>query len=211
MVNQHDEEEGMRKRTGLVFGVAAFLGLIAVAVPLRMALADREKDRADYQRSVDKHIEDLKLKIDEVRDDHRKDGVRVEQKIKEYQDRIAEIKRDEDTKLRDMTNPNWDTERTSLSDRMTNVRKDFYEWRLKRSVASYEDKIENLKNKNNYETNADKKHEVEEKIKKLEAKYNAAQAKLNDLRMTNGQNWDTIQHDLEITLREIDEDFEAIK
>ncbi len=201
----------MRKRTGLVFGVAAFLGLIAVAVPLRMALADREKDRADYQRSVDKHIEDLKLKIDEVRDDHRKDGVRVEQKIKEYQDRIAEIKRDEDTKLRDMTNPNWDTERTSLSDRMTNVRKDFYEWRLKRSVASYEDKIENLKNKNNYETNADKKHEVEEKIKKLEAKYNAAQAKLNDLRMTNGQNWDTIQHDLEITLREIDEDFEAIK
>ena len=183
---------------------------LGVAAPV-LAAVDKTAERAEYRHNMDKKIQDLQNKIAEVRADHRQDGAKVDQKIKEYEDKIAAIKHDTSEKMKDMNNPNWDKDNKTMGDRLSDVRMNFYEWKFKRSINSYADKIADLKDKAADETNVDKKRELDEKIAKLSAKHDAAQAKLNDLKSTEGDNWEKIEHDLDSALKEIDRDFDAAK
>jgi hypothetical protein len=221
----------MKKLTLTSILTAAFVMTLCWGITPQVS-ADPETDRGDIQRNTDKQIQDLKVKIDQVRADHKADGIRVDQKIKEYENRIDDLKRDSKSKMehmddkfdrdrdamrnekdraemdRDAANRNSDAYATSgRRETISDVSKDFNEWRLKRSINSYDDKIDDLRYKAVNETNADKKRNLEEKIQKLDAKNKAAQAKLNDLRMTNGENWDKIEQELDANLKDIDRDY----
>ncbi|MCR4336341.1 MAG: hypothetical protein NUV91_00845 [Candidatus Omnitrophica bacterium] len=186
------------------------LAFFSLGLPLKAVLADKEGDKAEYQRKINKQIQDLQMRIDETREDYREDGVHVEQQIKGYENRIAEIKREANAEMDEKNRKAADVEkeRKDVGSRLGKIHKDFNEWRLKRAINSYDDKIEELKNKAEDETTADRKRELEERIQKLDAKYNAAKAKLNDLRMTDGENWDRIEQELDASLKEIDRDYE---
>lgn len=176
------------------------LVLVTFLVPITPVFADKQGDIADYRRKVDAQILDLQEKIKETREDYHEDGKRVNQRIREYEDRINELKREKDVKVENMDE--------GYSNRITSVRKDFHEWRLKRAINSYDDKIEDVRRKAINEADADKRRDLDEKIAKLEVKYNAARSKLNDLRMTNGENWDKIEAELNASVKEIDADYE---
>jgi len=201
----------MKDRTKLTLGaiVAAFT-LISLATPT-VVFADKEKDKADYQRAVDKKINELQVKIDETRVDYKQDGIDLDQKIRAYEDRIAELRRESGDKMKDMNSPNWDRDRKDLDDRLADVRKNFYEWRFKRSINGYDDRIEDLKYRSRNEVNLDKKRALDEKIAKLEAKNNAVKAKLVDLKVTSGDNWDAIEKQLNESLKEIDRDYNELR
>lgn len=199
--------------------------VLSVAMPVSIALADKEAEKAELKRNMDKQVQELQMKINEVREDYKEDGIRVEQKIKEYEDRIAEIKRETDMKLDDKNlaikdennrnkadmNAKAEEVDENAEDRFTGIRHEFNEWRLKRAINSYDEKIDDLRVKAEYENDANKKQSLEETVQKLEAKYNAAKAKLNDLRVTDGENWDQIERELDANLKEIDQDYEAAK
>jgi hypothetical protein len=199
----------MKNKRLLSLGAGAtFLIATMSFLPLKAALADQTGDKADYQRKINKQIDDLKLKIDEAREDYKKDGMRVNNRIKEYEDRIAEIKREADAKINSTT---WNKDDRGDENRVSNVRQNFQEWRFNRMINNYEEEINDLRDKSKEETNADRKRDLDEKITKLEAKHNAAKAKLVDLRATNGENWDKIQQELDQNLKEIDHDFDDAK
>lgn len=191
--------------------VAAFL--FALTIPVTMVAADEQADRAAYQRNIDKQVQDLKLKVNEVKEDYREEGVRVDQKIREYEDKMAEIQREADAKLKnkDYNSANWKRDNDDIGGRLGGIREDFNEWRLERSINGYNEKIADLKIKADAEQNTEKKIELTERIQKLDAKYNAAKAKLNDLRATNGDNWDRIEQELDMSLKEIDRDYDEAK
>jgi hypothetical protein len=226
----------MKKLTLTSMLTAAFVMTLCCSLT-PLVSADQETERGDLQRNTDKQIQDLKTKIDQVRSDHKADGLRVDQKIKEYENRIEDIKRDSKGKMEHMddkvdndrnamrnTEMDRNGDRRAEMDRNANknsdayattgkretindVSKDFNEWRLKRTINSYDDKIDDLRSKAANETNADKKRNLEETVQKLDAKNKAAQAKLNDLRMTNGENWDRIEQELDANLKDIDRDY----
>jgi hypothetical protein len=179
------------------------LALFASTFSVRTGSADPQADKDAYQRKIDKQVQDLQEKISETKEDYKEDGMQVNQKIKEYEDRIAEIKREANDKMNDK---DWD-KNGSAQNRLSDLRKDFYEWRLDRSINSYRNKISDLKSKAIHEADQDKKLSLEEKIKKLEARNNTAEAKLQDLRTTNGENWDNLQKELDNSLRDIDNDY----
>lgn len=191
------------KKLLTVSGIFVF-AFVATAFSVHTASADPQADRDAYQRKIDKQIQDLQSKIDETREDYKEDGIQVSQKIKEYEDRISEVKREANDKL---AKKDWDHQDNSIQNRLSEVRKDFYEWRLERSINSYRNKISDLKSKAVRESNQDKKMNLEAKIQKLEAQNNTAQAKLMDLRTTNGENWDKLQMELDNSLRDIDNQY----
>ncbi len=161
---------------------------------------------AQAQSDVDAQIEELRGKIEQTRENYREEGERVEEKIQKYENRIDEIQRNADAQGVDVDAQ--EGQGFDLGESVQELSKDFNEWRLKRAVDSYEDKIDDLKDVSMDETDPNRKLELEQQIQKLDAKYNAAKAKLNDLRATEGDNWERIERDLENSLEEIDRDYQ---
>lgn len=190
------------------------IGAAFICAPVTSVRADDQANRDAYERDINKDINDLQMKINEIKEDYKEDGVRVNQKIQEYQDKISEIKREADDRVANkdkyQDKADNDTFWGGVTTRVNDVRRNFHEWRLNRAINNYEEKINDLKYDAKYEVDAKKKLQLEEGTKKLEAKYDAAQAKLNDLRMTDGDNWDVIQKDLDNSLEEIDAEYDAV-
>lgn len=193
-------------------GSTAFV-FLSLMMPLANVSADQEADRAKFKRQVDQQISALEEKINETREDYKEDGVKVDQKIQEYQDRISEVKRESKDQMdrQDRNASHVDQADNDMGDRISNIRRDFSEWRLKRAINSYDDKIDDLRVKAQFEENPGKKLELEEKIQKLDAKYNTTKAKLNDLRATDGENWDKLEQELDASLEEINRDFDEVE
>ena len=186
----------MKKLNKLVqLGVIVLL--MNFLVPLKLISADMES-----KAKVDKEIQNIEEKIQKVKDDYKEEGVGVNQRIQEYEDRIQDVKRDA------QSGGKSDTDVESL---VKNINKDFNEWRLKRSIRGYEDKIYDVKERADRESDAAKKMQLEESVQKLEAKHNAFKAKLNDLRMTNGENWDKIENELDEALEDIQKDYKSVQ
>jgi hypothetical protein len=193
----------MRKQLVIKLMSAAFLTAF-VCVGSR-AFSDEASDKAEYKRNMEKRIDKLQAKINDVKNEQQKDKDEADQKIREYQDKIDEIKRDTNSKINNVN------ERNDVHDRMGNVSRNFHEWRFENAIKSYENKIGNLKNRIQSENNADKKLALEEELKKTEAKNTMVKAKLTDLRATDGSNWDKIEDKMEDTLKEIDRDFDEAR
>jgi DNA repair exonuclease SbcCD ATPase subunit len=188
--------------------IVALFAITFLSLGAHGAFADKEADKAEYQRKIDKKIKDLEEKIDQANVDAKEKGNDADAKIKEYKDKIAEIKRDSDAKLKNIDN---DADRKTFSNRINDVSHNFHEWRFNRAISSYENKLADLKVKAQNETNADKKRELDEKVKKLETKNAAIKAKLADLKATNGDNWDEIERRMDESLKEIDQEYNAVK
>ena len=191
--------------------MVAALAAVFFSVPLNSARADEQADRAAYQRKMDEQIQYLDNKIEDVQQNYKEQGDKADLKIKEYQDRIAEIKRKSSENMDEKDVSVWDREKKSLEDRIQNVRKDFYDWRLTKIIEGNNKKIEELKMKAKIGDDADKKLQLEEKVKKTEVRNQAAQAKLNDLKATNGENWDRIEAELDVWLIDIDKEYKEAK
>ena len=172
--------------------------MIIPMIAIKSASADMESDKVNHQRKIQEQIQEIEAKIANVKENYKEDGMRVNKKIEDYERRITEIRRDA------QNNGKSDTDIDSL---VKSLNKDFNEWRLKRSIRSYEDKISDIKEKASDEADADRKAKLEEKAQKLEAQYNAVKAKLNDLRMTNAENWDRIEKELDADLDNIEREY----
>lgn len=169
------------------------------------AIADTEAEKAAYKRNINNQVQDLQLKIGEMREDHKEDGMLLERKIKEYEDRIAQIQRESDAKIND---PDWD--KNVIEKNAWDVRRNFHEWRLTRAINKYDEKIEDLKLDAKLEQDMEIKRGLEERIQQLNAKYTAAKAKLMDLKVTDGDNWNKIETELNQSLEEIKKDYKEI-
>src|SRR5689334_13882565 len=133
--------EGIKMKALKLLSVTAFAVLVSGGLMSASARADVQADRDAYQRKINQEVQDLQQKISEAREDYKEDGMRVDQRIKTYEDRINEIKRESDDKIKNMDV----SKDNSISDRVSRVRHDFQEWRLKRAINSYDDKIEDLR------------------------------------------------------------------
>ena len=169
---------------------------VALILPVKAVLAMD----ADQQRRVDQQIEELEKKIQRVKEDYKQEGDWVNQRIQGYEERIADVKRNAKTE-----------NETSINSLVRDLRKDFNEWRLKRSIRAYEDKLADMQEKIRYEKDPDKKVKANEKVQKLDVQYSALKAKLNDLRATEGENWDVIEKELDASLGEIEQDYKAMR
>ena len=180
----------------IIRAIAGSFLFLALLIPVKAALAMD----ADQERKVDQQIDELEKKIQRVKEDYKQEGDWVNERIQMYEDRITQVKR----------NAKTDSE-TSVTGLVKDIDKDFNEWRLKRSIRNYEDTLADLQEKARYEQDMDKKLKAEEKVKKLDAKYDALKAKLNDLRATQGENWDRIEKELDTSLDEIDKEYKEMR
>jgi chromosome segregation ATPase len=167
--------------------------------------ADDFSDKAEYKRDMQKRIDKLQAKINEVKNEQKEEHAQAQRKIQEYEDKINSIKRDTEAKIDNVN------DRNKINDRMSSVSRNFHEWRFENAMRSYENKISNLKSKIEAEDDAKDKLALEEELKKTETKRDMVKAKLNDLRTTDGANWSKIEDKMENTLREIDRDFDEAK
>ncbi len=183
-----------------ILAAAVLVGAFSVTA----VYADPQADKDAYQRKISKEVQELEMKIDQTRDEYKKDGIDVNQEVQQYQDRISEIKRQANQKLQ---SSDWDSNENAVEGSLTKIRHDFYEWRLRRTIAGYKNKIDDLKAKALNETDSTRKADLDAKIKSLEAKNDAIQTRYNILAITQGDDWDKVQKELDDSVNDIEKDY----
>jgi hypothetical protein len=170
--------------------------------------ADPQADKDAYQRKINKEVQDLEMKIDETKDEYKKQGIDVNQEVQQYQDRISEIKRNAAQKLE---NSDWNASQNVVEGNLTKIRRDFYEWRVKRTIAGYRNKIDDLKEQSRNETDQARKADLDAKIKNLEEKNEIIQTRYNILAISQGDDWDKVQREIDNSVNDIERDYRSYR